>query len=441
MDEVLRAHGRMAYTSERIFDGEHLLENHAVWIDNGRVVDIVPLAALPQDVPLYQQPACTIIPGLIDTHIHFMRWQGPLFLAYGVTSVRDTGNELQWILECRKEWPEQAWPRILCLGPLVDGPSPIHPVVARVCTDLDSALAAVRETLAAGVDGIKLYVGVDPQWIPAMSRESHEGGRKISMHCLAKGVLAAGRAGVNEFYHLDGILAEVWPDHPPGWLEVWGDPDFAGTWDQQQQVADNVSQLGITATPTLAYWDSQWRVRTPEGASSEERRYIPPEIVEWQSEDASASAAAKWQHALEAAQRFVGLLLEREVPVLAGSDTPCGAVLPGLSLWRELSLLVESGMSPKQSLRAATSNAADFLQRPELGRLRKGGSADMVFVRGDLTEHIPERPEIVLVMRSGTVYQPKELLQAVEVVAPTIKSDPWARQFELHWAKKQKSIE
>ena len=441
MNEDLRDRGRMAYTSERIFDGEHLLENHAVLIENDMVFDVVPVAALPRNMPLYQQSDCTIIPGLIDTHIHFMQWQGPLFLAYGVTAVRDTGNELQWILERRKEWQEHLWPRILCLGPLLDGPSPNHPVVARSITDLDSAIAAVRETVAAGVDGIKLYTGVAPEWMPAMARESHEGGRKISMHCLANGVLAAGQAGIDEFYHLDGILADVWPDHPPGWLDVWGDPNFAGTWDRQQHVADAVSNLGMTATPTLAYWDSQWRIRAEVGASSEERRYMPPELARWASAEPDSAAAARWRCALDAAQRFMDLLLEREVPVLAGSDTPCGGILPGQSLWRELSLLVESGMSPQRSLRAATSDAADFLQRPELGRLRKGRSADLVFVRGDLTKHIPERPEIVLVVRDGAVYQPKELLQAAKAAASTMKSDPWARQFELHWAKKQEPVE
>ena len=437
MNEDWRSCGPIAYASERVFDGDRFLGHHAVVIEKGMVSDVVPLAALPRNIPSYQQPDCTIIPGLIDTHVHFMQWQGPLFLAYGVTAVRDTGNELQWILERRRQWQDNPWPRILCLGPLLDGPSPHHPVVARRITDLDSAIAAVRETLAAGVDGIKLYVGIAPEWMPGMVRESHEGGRKVSMHCLANGVLAAGRAGVDEFYHLDGILADVWPDHPPGWLDVWGDPGFAGTWDRQQEAAAAISHMGMAATPTLAYWDSQWRMRAEEGASPEERRYMPPDLARWASAEPDSAAAARWRCALEAAQRFMALLLERHVTVLAGSDTPCGGILPGQSLWRELSLLAESGMSPPRALRAATSDAADFLERPGLGRLRKGQSADLVFVRGNLTKHIPQRPEIVLVVRDGAVYQPPELLQAAEAAASTMTSDPWARQFERHWTKKR----
>ena len=64
-----------------------------------------------------------------------------------------------------------------------------------------------------------------------------------------------------------------------------------------------------------------------------------------------------------------------------------------------------------------------------------------MFVRGDLTKNIPERPEIVLVVRDGAVYQPIELLQAAEAAASTMKSDPWARQFELHWTKEHEPLE
>ena len=120
-----------AYTADRIFDGDHVLENCAVLIEGKVIADVIPLAELPAAIPVQHYADCTLIPGLIDTHMHFMRWQGPLFLAYGVTAVRDTGNDLAWILQCRDEWPQRDWPRILCLGPLLDGtptgPCPCRP--------------------------------------------------------------------------------------------------------------------------------------------------------------------------------------------------------------------------------------------------------------------------------------------------------------------------
>ncbi len=424
-----------AYAADWVFDGERMLAEHAVLVRDGVITDVVAQAAVPTQVPVQQYSQSTILPGLIDTHIHFMHWQAPVFLAYGVTTVRDTGNDLQWIIRCREAWPQCLGPRIVCLGPLLDGPKPGHPLVARAINGPDAAVDAVRETLAAGVDGIKLYAAMEPEWIAAMVRESHAASRKVSMHCLAHGVLVAGRAGVDEFYHHDGILADVWPERPPGWLSVWGDPGFATTWERQQQVADAIAQMGMTATPTLAYWDSQWRIRAAVGPTPEEVLYMPTDLFKWSAAEVNRVEAEIWRRALDAAQRFTGLLIERDVPLLAGSDTPCGGVLPGQSLWRELELLVGSGLSVEQALRTATAAAADFLDRPELGRLRPGLAADMICVRGNLLKGIVAQPALQLVMQNGVVYHPKALLEAAKIPSESWRADPWGRQFAWHWAK------
>ena len=169
---------------------------------------------------------------------------------------------------------------------------------------------------------------------------------------------------------------------------------------------------------------------------------MPPELARWASAEPDSAAAARWRCALDAAQRFMDLLLEREVPVLAGSDTPCGGILPGPEpLAGNCHCLWNRGCHPSALCVRRPRMRQISCSGQKLGRLRKGRSADLVFVRGDLTKHIPERPEIVLVMRDGAVYQPKELLQAAKAAASTMKSDPWARQFELHWAKKQEPVE
>jgi len=433
MNDVPTAGGVLAISGARVFDGRRTLVDHAVLVAGGVVSAVVPRDSVPDEAVRRHEADCTVLPGLIDTHVHFMRWQGPQFLAFGVTTVRDTGSPLQWILDRRGEWEQNRWPRILCMGPLLDGPAPTHPVIGRPCNDLADAVKAVRETVSQGVDGIKLYVGLDPQWLRSMAVESHAKGCKVSIHCAGGGVLVAARAGVDEFFHLDGILADVWPDHPPGWLDVWGMPEFAGTIDQQAAVADRIRESGITATPTLAYWDSQWRIRTPDSLGPQDLRYTPPAMVQWQAVSPDPSSSEQWRRALHAAQSFVGLLLERDVPTLVGTDVPCGLVPPGRSLWRELSLLTEAGMSPQQALRAATYDAAAFLGRPDLGSLTEGSAADMVMVRGNPLDAIPSRPDIATIVRNGVVYRPENLLAAEQ---ETLMDDPWAVQFKRHWEKR-----
>lgn len=432
MKSIPEASSSCIYSGARIFDGEQTLLDHAILVEDGRISGVLPRHAVPHGIPRRHAPDCTILPGLIDAHIHFMRWQGPHYLAFGVTTVRDTGNHLRWILERRDEWERHPWPRILCTGPLLDGPVPVHEAVARRCADSADAVAAVRETAAAGVDGIKLYVGLDPQWLAPMIQAGHAARLKVSMHC-AGSVIRAGQAGLDEFFHLDGILADAWPDNPGGWLSAWGLPEFSRCWDRQREVADTLRDLGLTATPTLAYWDSQWRGRTPEHLQSEELRPVPREILRTQIyEPPNPLASAQWRRALEAAQRFVGLLLERRVRVLAGTDVPCGAVPPGLSLWRELRLLVDAGMSPERALRAATSDAAGFLSRPDLGHLRTGAAADLVLVRGNPLDRIPERPDIALVVRNGQPHTPAELAAAADPADVSLQDEPWVAQFEIH---------
>jgi hypothetical protein len=423
---------RRAYAAAQLFDGESIQPEDAVIVEDGRVAALVRRNAVPEGIPVYDAPDCTLLPGLIDAHVHFMRWQGPLFLAYGVTTVRDCGNDPAWILARRAEWPANPWPRILCLGPIIDGPQPIHPLVSRSCASADEAAGTIAEMAAAGLDGIKLYVGIPLAWLPQLNRAAHARGLKVSMHC-SESVLSAGFAGIDEFYHLDGLLGHLWPGHPAGWLALWGDPAFAQTWDAQLYAADAISQLGLTATPTLAYWDSQWRVRTAEHRVSGELGLVPGEIIATQAaEPIDPALSAQWKRALQAAQLFVGLLAARGVPILAGTDVPCGAILPGLGLWHELALLVEAGLTPSQALKAATSGAADYMGHPELGRLKPGTVADMVFVGGDPTRLIPLVPEITAVVRGGVLVQSQELMTQAEIQPNTLAEEPWARQFAWH---------
>ncbi|MBL4576685.1 MAG: amidohydrolase family protein [Opitutaceae bacterium] len=422
-----------AVSAPRLFDGQQTFFDHAVLVQDGRVLEIVPRESVPDTLTHHHEIGCTILPGLIDTHVHFMRWAGPQYLAFGVTTVRDTGNDLNWILERRAEWEKRPWPRILSLGPLIDGPTAAHPFVGISCNTLEDAVSAVRNICERGVDGIKCYVGVPSEWFSLIVDTAHTAGQKVSIHCSKAGVLPAARAGVDEFYHLDGVLANVWPDHPPGWLNLWGLSNFSKTYDRQQEVADIISGSGITATPTLAYWDSQSRIRTPASLGPDDLRCTPKAMRNWQYEHPDPAASDQWRRALEAAQRFVSLLIERNVPILAGSDIPCGLVPPGMSLWRELQLLVEAGTSPTQALRTATSDAADYLERPELGRLSPGTSADIVVVKGNPMEEIPSRPDIIKTIRTGVIYQPKDLLAETNWADFSLKDEPWADQFEQHW--------
>jgi len=417
-----------ACRADRVFDGSRLRSGVAVVVKAGRISGLVPIAQVPPGTTVVSEPGCTIIPGLIDAHVHFARWQGPLYLAHGVTTIRDVGNQQAWILARRAEWSDHPWPRIFCVGPMLDGPTVGWVDLGRGCADAESAVRAVVETASAGVDGIKLYDGLPPEWLSVMAAAAHDEGLHASIHCGKSTVLQAATAGVDEFHHLDGVVAEFWPDHPPGWLEVWGHPGCGSTVAKQKEVADKIALSGMIATPTLTYWHSRSISALPGYPPPEEVALMPGKVnawgKSWGTRPPDAAAADTWKRALEAARAFTSLLIERDVPVLAGTDVPCERISPGVSLWREMSLLADCGMSAEQALRAATSETAKRLRLRNVGSLKQGSPADLSFVRGDPTSGIPERPEVPIVVRSGQVHRRAELVSAARQEAEDFESEP-----------------
>jgi imidazolonepropionase-like amidohydrolase len=100
----------------------------------------------------------------------------------------------------------------------------------------------------------------------------------------------------------------------------------------------------------------------------------------------------------------VGSLIKTGALLLAGTDPPNGNVVHGVSLHRELELLVRAGLTPLQALAAATKNTADVFHLSGRGRIMVGDRADMVLVRGDPSRDITVTRDILKVWRSGVEF-------------------------------------
>ena len=117
--------------------------------------------------------------------------------------------------------------------------------------------------------------------------------------------------------------------------------------------------------------------------------------------------------ALEKEKKFVGMCNAAGVRIIAGTDGPnMGRLLPGFGLHRELELLVASGLSPLQALRAATSTAAEALgQEDQLGTLEPGKLADVVILDADPLTTIQNVGRITLVVEGGKTIEPEVMLE------------------------------
>jgi len=422
--------GRWACYGDRLFDGERVREGMALIVEGERIAGVVPVADVPEGMPAITAPGGTVLPGLIDVHVHFGAWQGPLYLAYGVTTVRDVGNYPGWILARQAEARDHPWPHISCVGPALDGPEPYWGL-CRPCADETSARRAVVETAALGVNGIKLYVGLASEWLPGMVTAAREADLPMMMHCFD--VPGALDAGVEEFFHLDGLLDALWPGHPSGWLEVWGHEDFPRDDAHLPRMADRIAASGIITTPTLFYWDFAWAMRRAGRPEPAEAPYLPEQNLAWlravPGQHFNPAGAEVWYRACRNARAFLTLLIERGVPILPGTDEPWGLLLPGQSLWREMILLAHCGMKTTDALRAATADAAKRLRLSDRGRLQPGCAADLVLVSGDPTTTLTDHPDIIATVRDGKLYHPAELKARSLDYARNIEHEPMGIEF------------
>lgn len=357
---------------------------------------------VPSDAEVVDLDGTTLLPGLIDSHVHLSTpelepgesyggfgtlvrsvvdgarhapHQRRAFIDHGVTTVRSLGDDRTWILEVRDMVAdgELEGPRVLAVGPVFTARGG-HPVVTlhggevleggtEVPETPDEARSAVRSLAAdGGVDWIKV--------IHDRGAEARPG--PFPLDPIASDVLEAivdeaGANGLPVVAHwgtvddLDELLAvgvdavehlEVRDEMVDGWPE--GYPDA-------------IVEAGVPIGPTLAVVDASGR--TPENIAQGLERFA----------ELHAAGAT----------------------VVASSDAPMNGLRFGAGLHRELELLVEAGMTPAESLRAATSTAAEVLRNDDIGAIEPGRAADLLAVGGDPLADITAISEVVAVWRDG----------------------------------------
>ena len=393
----------------------------------GRIVAVDPAPAQsPASSPAHQLDGrgLFLLPGLIDAHAHVsaQSWADPLLLAAGVTSVRDPAAA----------YDPAPGPLIrLRAGSAIDHGPPATSAAGplpRACWVADEAgmRREVEAQASAGVDLIKLYVGLPPALVASGIRHAHRLGLPAAGDLQATSWTEAARAGIDFLCHLPwhptllpaasrAVYAKEVTQrgaHPLAcWLEL---VELDGPEIGEMIVA--LLDAGVAVDPTLVNFEAVFRAGDPEyhaGLASAaslpaELRGSAPELAG----DRLARLRRVGKRAMGKASALVNRLHRAGVPLLAGTDAPRPWVAPGFSLHRELELLVTAGLSPIQALAAATGGAARALGiAGELGTVRVGGRADLVLLRRDPREQITNLATVEWVIKSGVVQRPHELLE------------------------------
>ncbi len=418
------------------------LPDRRVLVRNGVIVAVESMDTEPEEVAeRIDGSGRFLIPGLWDMHVHFLYDQAMkphmagLFLDYGITSVRDTGGDLQEMLALLDGFEDSAEPEpnVYFSGPLLDGRfvvydggDPGRPKLGTGVPDPERAASVVAELKGAGADFIKIYELVSPDVYAALVGAAWRARLPIASHVPL--MMTADDAGpladsMEHLRNLELACAKGWEDllatrreRISGFVEGRG-YDLRSSLHKLQRVpaiedydearCDAVLQTltGTIQVPTLRL--NTVAVRLPFNDPDWPRALaaLPVPLQEtWQ-----AQADALRDGALVANPRFsewseflIGRLRANGVPIGAGTDTPIGLGLPGWSLHTELEQLVAAGLSTREALLAATVVAASFLGKEEaVGRIQPGMTADLVLLEADPLADIRNTRRIERVMLGG----------------------------------------
>ena len=388
-----------------------------------------------------------LIPGLWDMHVHsvFGDWFPggrdvilPLYIANGVTGVRDMGGELNVLQGWRDSIAKGTLvgPTMVMSGPMLDGyladgkslrfPSSI-PIVTP-----DDAIRAVRMLAAQHVDFIKVQSEVPHDAYLAAAAEAHRVGLPIVGHVPTRvrldETIAAGQASDE---HLMGLF-EGCGTHENEFIARKGNMQLAlEGYDQARcdALIKRVAQAHMAQCPTLYWQKGGTLLDLIDQEHQPLARYVP---MSWRTgawrQFSDAIMVDLRKDPLERRQEYwhrnltmTAALYRAGVPLLAGTDAAPGVfVVPGFSLHEELALFVEAGLTPMDALRTATSNAAQFLKRNDIGRIAPGARADLVLLSANPIDDIHNTTSIVTVVANGRVFDHaglSDLLSGVERAA------------------------
>lgn len=428
----------LALAGARIFDGTGApLMDGVILLRGERIAAIGPRDQinLPDDAREIDLSGHWIIPGLIDAHVHFfqsgslytrpdiidlrrfwpyaseitwIRDQLPTtlarYLASGITSVVDMAGP-QWVLEVRDlAQRSSAAPRVMLAGP---GLAPLLPPALSdehapgvIVRTPQQARNQVRRLAAQRPDLIKIWFVPAPTmdleqefaWISAAIDAAHAIGLRVAAHAteleLARRMA---QAGVD-------ILVHSVDDQPV-------DDDFIAL----------LTQKGIVYVTTLAVSEGYREVLTQQLRLNDiDRRLGDPAVIASLDDLSERFPGYRPPPVLpdtRIALQNLARLHAAGVLIAAGSDAGNIGTLHGPALHRELELMAQAGLSPRDVLVAATRNGAITMGREsDLGTLQPGKLADMVILNADPLEDIRHTRRIAAVVKGGVLYRPEQVL-------------------------------
>ncbi len=413
----------LALVGGQIIDGYEgpPIHDGVVLIAGERIVAVGPRSevAVPPGTPVVSTEGMSVMPGLMDMHVHLMivghadyeHWDttyvkrfrdeimpvaAKQLLMAGVTTVRDLGAPLEDILEVKRRIAQGLipGPRLFVSGPFIQHAPyfDYEKFVRWGVTGPEDARAKVQKLIDAGVDFIKL-IDQDQMTeaeVSAVVQTAHAAGKSVIAHAHREDEIRIGlKYNVDCFEHT-GLATE--PEYPADIIEGLKKRNQTLYW------CPTVSPLSLTNYTAQVFPERLDDPLWQEGLSKDVVKDIRDSLKDLTHLDYFTLTFRR----IPTLERKFKQLRETGVTLMVGTDSGIPANFHSDSTWRELETWVKFGMTPMQAIGGATRWPARFLkQEANLGTLAPGRMADVIAVRGDVLSNITLLQNVNMVIQGG----------------------------------------
>lgn len=391
-------------------DAPEAEETMAVLVVNGVIEDIGAagsLASSAEDVVVMDGAGKTLMPGLIDAHVHV--WdEAELagYLAHGVTGVRNmSGMPFHLPLQQRIEEGRILGPDFVTTGPILNSPGANQQDNHQIVVTGEEARAAVAKQYDEGYRALKVYSNLRRDAYDAIMDEASKRGMSVSGH-TPEGVREDGMPYDKPFdIAFEETLSRGFTTIEHVESIVWHGLRDALDEEAMRALAEKIAASGEAVTPTLIAHANLVRVAESKGVYLNRpgaetvnplyRMLDKGTFDFWSRMDPAPREAPRAAFYLKATKA----LYDAGVPLVAGTDAGIFTNIPGSAMTRELELLVEAGLSPYEALQTATVNSAKVLGFDKTGVIAPGYRANLVLLDGDPLSDVGavENPSAVMI--------------------------------------------
>ncbi|MEP2281325.1 amidohydrolase family protein [Maribacter sp.] len=389
-------------------------------VEDGKIVEIGKKDAVevPKGAKIIDVTGKTLIPGLWDMHAHSNQVQwAPAYLAGGVTTIRDNGNELEFATAFRDAIAKEGavGPDILLAG-MTDGPGPKGNGIIRA-RSVEEAKEVVALYHKNGYEQIKIYTSIEPEILKVLAEEAHKVGMTVTGHvpALVNDTRIAVESGMDMLSHYNRILGALFTDKKVSDLG----PFFMVDNEVTDEMVNNTIAfylkhgtvldvtLGLGVVRTLPKGDAMETIEPDAGRMA----YELFESKRFRAGTREERSKKLKQNIIKSAE-VIGKFYKAGIPVVAGTDN----FAPGFGLFLELESYVKYGkLTPLDAIKTATIIPAKAMGYDDVtGTLEIGKQADIAILERNPLDDIDNIRSVSSVMTNGNYYESEPLWIAAD---------------------------